>query len=418
MADATVTPTAPTQATPAAPEVAGKPAPGTPEMAAYWAKQAAKAKLADDTAAADGLAAARAEGEPKTVESTAVEPTGRERGRDGKFKPKGKTADGKQAAKAPVEETSDAGDAGESGGDDASAEPAELEGRTEVPVPGGLSAARKLVRDGDIAKALELIGLHPDKLESKQWGAFRQREKAAVERERSAVAKEEQLKSIARELNQKYSNFEQARAAYEAEDWDEAFKLAFNEDANAYQRKRVSAMTTKDPKVAQLEKELRALKAQREEDTRKQAEQHTEAERQQARAAHKVNLSKEMADCGDPRFERAAKKPAFIQKIFDIQERNFDGRTTLDAIEAAEQAWEELYEGVAGESSPTTAVPVSKPAGTAKTPVRQAAKAATTLNPHEAAEAAPAPKLEPGSKELRDYYARKAELAMLNGEAG
>ena len=117
----------------------------------------------------------------------------------------------------------------------------------------------------------------------------------------------------------------------------------------------------------------------------------------------------------DERFAKAAKKPAFVQKVFDILEQNYDDTTrqTIDPVEAAEKAWEELYEGVAGETSATTAPSVSRSAGAAKTPVRQAAKATTTLNPHEASEASPAHRLKPGSPELRAFYARKAELAML-----
>lgn len=408
MSDATANPSTPAQTTPASDAPAGaKPAPGTPALIEHYIKIAAKARLADDKAALDGLAAAKAGDEPAEVTESAE---GRERGKDGKFKPKpGKPAKlaaeakpaEKQTTEAPIEEA-----------------PTEEPAQESPHIGAGLGNARKLVREGNIAKALELIGLHPEKLEGKQWGAFRQREKEAVEAERRASAKEQQLAHVARQLHEQYSRFEQARKAYEAEDYDGAFKLAFNEDANDYQRKRVAAMTTKDPKVAQLERELREFKAQRAQEEQRRQDQHAEAERAQAQQSYKSKLSEELGDMDDGRFARVAKRPAFIQKVFDIQKQHWNDRTgeTIDTIEAAELAWEELYEGVAGEPSTTAASPASKPAGTATTPVRQAAKSATTLNQREAAEAAPAPKLAPGSPELRDYYARKAQLA-LNGEA-
>lgn len=405
MSDAPATPTSSTQTTPAA-EVAkpAKPPPGSPQLADFYANQAAKARLADIQSAQDGMEAARAGDDTKPVESTTVEPTGRERGKDGKFKPKA----GAEAKPAEVP----AEDPGE-----ATEEPGELEQPEPIAASGGLGQARKLIRQGYIAKALELIGLHPEKLAGSQWGAFRQREAAAVERERAASAKEQELKNLARELHGRYSKYDQARAALESEDWDTAFKLAFDMDANDYQRKRVSAMTTKDPKVAQLEKRLREFE-QKQADDQKQAEtRRANEEREASKQNYKAGLSKDLADSGDPRFSRAANKRAFIDKIFDIQEKHYDGRNTLDLIEAAEQAWEELYEGVAGETSPSTAVPVSAPTGKVKPVPKVAHKAATTLNPHEAAEAAPRPKLIPGSKEMRDFYARQAELAQLNGEA-
>ena len=185
-------------------------------------------------------------------------------------------------------------------------------------------------------------------------------------------------------------------------------------------RKRVHAMhnKTKDPEVIKLRKELEALRADKQtEEQRRQQIQH-QHERADARKSYLAKVGTELSEMDDARIALVAAKPAFIQKVFDIQEQNWNEQTqsTLDTIEAAELAWEELYEGVAGETSATAAPSVSRSTGTTKTPARQVAKATTTLNPHEASEASPAHKLKPGSAELRMFYVNKAKLALLGSD--
>lgn len=393
--------------TTAAPTAASeaKPPAGSRELAEFHAKRATAARLEEVKAAADGMEAAKA-GDAPAEDAKADGP--RERGKDGKFK-KGQKAEAK-----PKDDTSTPA------GDEQEAPAVEAES-TQASDPGaagaGIGRARKLVKEGNIAAALELIGLHPEKLEGKQWGAFRQREKAAADAERKAAEKEQGLANIARQLQQQYGAYDDARKAYEAEDYDTAFKLWTGETPDDFTRKRVHAMhtKTKDPEVLKLRKELEALRQEKQTEAERMAQARQQQERAQARETYQKTLASELAEMDDPRFVRVAQKPAFIKRVFDIQEQHWNERTqeTIDTVEAAELAWEELYEGVAGETSGTTAQSVSKATGPSQKPVRQGAKASTTLNPHEASEASPAHKLKPGSPELRAFYARRAELALL-----
>ncbi len=390
-----------------APATNGKPAPGTRELAEHYAKQAIIARNQDVAEAQAGMDAARAEGDTPVEETPAEGETGRERGTDGKFKPKG-AKDAKQATAPKVAKAAEA-----------EADTPDVEAAHDAGgAPGaGIGSARKLVREGNIAGALALIGLHPDKLEGKQWGAFRQREKAAADAERKAIEQTERLKGIHQQLIQHYGAYDEARKAYEAEDYDAAFKIWTGESPDDFTRKRIHAMhsKTKDPEVIKLRKELEALRTEKQTDEQRRAEANAKQAREEARTSYRNQLAEQLTELDDPRFARVAKKQAFINRVFDIQEQHWNERaqTTIDTVEAAELAWEELYEGVAGETSATAAPSVSRSAGTTKTPVRQAAKATTTLNPHEASEASPAHKLKPGSPELRAFYARKAELAAI-----
>ncbi len=382
-------PTAATEAT------STKPAAGSPELIAYHAKEAAKSALADAQAAASAEASAKGEvGEAEAA---------KERGPDGKFLPK-KGAETK-AKEAPKE---------------APAEPSEEPEKPEPIAAGGLGQARKLVREGNIAKALELIGLSPEKLEGRQWGAFRQRERAAAERERQAMARTQEIDHVANQLAQKYERFERGMKAFQSEDYDEAIRLVFNADANEIARKRVHAMQTKDPEVVALKKMIQERDQRDAERERVALVERERAELAQKQRAYVQALPDKILELGDERFAAVANKRAFVRTIFNAQYEAHHAGTPLSLAEAAEQAWEDLYDGVAGEVQPrtTVAATTSKATGATKNPVRQAAKATTSLNTREAAEAAPATKLQPGSPELLAYYARKAELDALGLNTG
>ena len=254
----------PTAAPTAATESNGKPAPGTRELAEFYAKKAVVARNADVAAAQEGMEAARAEGDAPAEETPAEPAEGRERGKDGKFKPKG-AKDAKQAKPKPADATVGEG-AGQDAGAAAVVAPDGDAARESGDAPtGGLSQARKLVSKGDIAAALKLIGLHPEKLEGKQWGAFRQREKAAQDAIRHAEQMQQELRQIHAGLERKYGAIDEARKLYEAEDYDAAFKIWTGESPDDFQRKRIHAMHTKakDPEVVKLRKELEALRVEK-----------------------------------------------------------------------------------------------------------------------------------------------------------
>jgi hypothetical protein len=110
--------------------------------------------------------------------------------------------------------------------------------------------------------------------------------------------------------------------------------------------------------------------------------------------------------------------------MWGIQAQHYDeaSDSTLPALEAAELAlekleeehseWAKVFGGVSAPSNePATLARNQATPGPGGTQARRAAKAVTSLNPAEAAEAAPSTKLK--GKDLIEYYARKAKVEEL-----
>src|SRR5262245_33175955 len=192
MSDAPAPTAAPTPA-PAAEPLAGAPEPPRKDRSAALIEKAVKAqKRMDAERAAKDLgeeteSAGPKERDPKT----------------GQFL--------KSGAKPKAETRADAGP----GGAHNPAEPGATPGPAtkkpvedpEKPGPSADSKARRLVREGKLAEAMQTIGLDPSKLESPKWAAWRKENdraaaaisesRAQVERERAEVRQEAQ--SIVRE---------------------------------------------------------------------------------------------------------------------------------------------------------------------------------------------------------------------------
>lgn len=303
------------------------------------------------------------------------------------------------------------------------AEPAE----TEKPGPSADSKARRLVREGKIAEAMQTIGLDPSKLESPKWAAWRknnEQQARAIADSRAEVERSRaEMQSTARELVTSLQPFIKAKAAFDSEDYEEAFQLAFGIDLNSFQRKALGKLASpgvgKDPVIAELRKEISELKTQRQQER----EQLTRAQQEQAvrenQQRYWANLTSELQGSDDPRISKAAERQQFVRAVFDIQRQHYDRDTdsTLPAHEAAELAierieaeyseWGQVFGGASASSDETaTRARIPAATGPSGTSARKTAKAVTTLNPSEAAEAAPATKLK--GKALIEKYARMA----------
>lgn len=354
-------------------------------------------------------------------------------GRDpetGKFLPAGaKPKPAKPKAKAEPSLRADAGPAGahNPGEPGATPGPATEEPADDKPGPSADSKARRLVREGKIAEAMKTIGLDPSRLESPKWAAWRKHNEkvaAGIAQAQDQVARERaEVQETARGLVQSLQPFIQARQAFEKEDYEEAFRLAFGTDLNSFQRRALQKMANPgagaDPAVVALRKELADLRAERQQEREQMTQAQREADRQnRIREMWGANVAA-LADSGDPRMEKLSRNGKFMRMVWDIQAENYDRDTdsTSTPLEAAELALERLEAeraefsevfGGAPASSDEHATRTRNPAATGPsgTSARRTARAVTTLNPSEAAEAAPATKLK--GKALIEYYAKKA----------
>lgn len=112
-------------------------------------------------------------------------------------------------------------------------------------------------------------------INSKQWVAYRH-EKAKQRAEHEQ--RQEQLRAIARGLQDQYGPMHEARELYQKGEVEAALKLAFGDDWNTATRKALKQYHDRDPRIEALQAEVERMKAEKVE--REQAERE-QAERQQ-----------------------------------------------------------------------------------------------------------------------------------------
>lgn len=347
--------------------------------------------------AADAIAAEDAE----EAEASAVAAKA-ERGADGKFK---------------------AAEPGEKKAEGDAAEPAKPKAKPEEAGPAGsLTKVRRLWADGNIEEAVKIafgVDASELKLNSKQWTEFNHKARAAKQEARANHEAANQKLQQASQIAQQFVPVIQARQAYAAGDYENAFRLAFGESANDFQRKMIAQIAGggKDPatdaRVARLEAQLHAEQVER-----ARMAQLTEQQRyQQAVETHVKEITDELTESGDDRFERVASKRPFLEKVLAIQREHWNGKHTLPAVEAAELAWDELYgdllearserggdrSSVAERGRTRVTSERGGSAGSRKT----SAKAGTNLRHSQAAEAAPEEEM--SGDDLLAHFIRKAK---------
>lgn len=290
-----------------------------------------------------------------------------------------------------------------------------------------LAKARFHLQHGNVAKAIEAAfgeldgaAMANDVREalarklgvgSKQWEEIRKFEQSA---RRKVAAREQELGAVVERLKAEYAPLHQARRAYEAGDYDAAFKAAFGEDAADYQRKIISQRVGKNPEIEKLRAELETERAERTNRERAAEQTRLEAEEAAAVAGYIQDLGGQLAASEDPAVRKYAARPAFVQRVFAIQRANYNAQTntTIPVHIAAEAARDEILKSLQQwqvDDEPTGALPANAARASAppvKPPVAKAPARALTQS--RAAEANGKPNKET-SAQVRERHQRLME---------
>jgi len=246
---------------------------------------------------------------------------------------------------------------------------------------------------------------------SKQWEEIRKYEQGA---KRKLAAREQELSGVVERLKAEYAPLHQARAAYEAGDYDAAFKAAFGEDAADYQRKIISQRVGKNPEIEKLRAELEERDKRIAAKEREQAEARAAAEQAEAQRAYMSEMQGQLVKSEDPEIAAYATKPQFIQRCFAVMQRVYQTQGVeadlADVVEyvranqvsvAEARSWAPAATaGAAPANAVRASAPPEKPPA-AKAPAR-------ALKQSQAAEATGKPRKET-SAEVRERYRRMME---------
>lgn len=289
--------------------------------------------------------------------------------------------------------------------------------------------AKYYLRHGDVAKAInaafgDLKSIEaslPDGVRealarklgvnSAQWERIRKHEQST---KRAFQEREQQLSGIISNLQQEYAPLHHARQAYQAGDYETAFRAAFGEDATDFQRKVIGQRVGKNPEIEKLRAELEQERAQQRHWAEQARQQQAEAEQQQAVHSYLGTITEELAQSDDTAIRKYSSRPAFVHRVFEIQRSTYDARsnTAIPLTVAAEHARDEalnlvkswqveddVTSGIAAPAARASVQPVKPPA--AKGPAR-------SLKQSGAAEATGAPR-KLTSAEVREKYQRMME---------
>lgn len=291
-----------------------------------------------------------------------------------------------------------------------------------------LAKARFHLQHGDVALAIDAAfgDLKADGLSdgvrealarklgvsSRQWEQVRRFEQ---ESKRKLGAREQELSGIVERLKAEYAPYHNARKAYEAGDYDAAFKAAFGEDAADYQRKVIGQRVGKNPEVEKLRADLEAERAERNAAAQREQAAREQAEQQQQQLEYMRGMQAELIAHPDPEVAAYATKGPFIRRVFDVLQREYH-RTgelppLLDVVEHVRHNNVSVAEARAWAPVATTPVLATVSAAQASAPPAKppVAKApARALTQSRAAEATGKPRKET-SAEIRERYQRQME---------
>jgi hypothetical protein len=153
--------------------------------------------------------------------------------------------------------------------------------------------------------------------------------------------------------------------------------------------------------------------AMRAEQERLQAE-HSQLRYQQAQQAWIADISTELKAV--PQFEKVAVKPAFIQRVFAIQQQAYNPKTqtTIDTIEAAEIVWDDLYgDVVAPPAARAQAGSTQVPRANGNNPAQAATTTLRHTQPTEAAPDLNGPWTPETQEKILERYTRMARSEQL-----
>lgn len=231
----------------------------------------------------------------------------------------------------------------------------------ESTAAGTLGKARRLFDEGDVDGALALaLGTTVDKidgakLQSKHFKALVNRERAAQSAVAAAEAKAAEQVTQVRQAAQSLLPMIKAAQAYEAGDLEAFVKHATGDSLESFQMKvlekfKAGTLPAQAPRQDPvLLARLNALEVERAAERAASARLTEENKRLQTEQSAKRwndEVAAELA--GVPQFAAIAKKPSFVKRVQEVQRSNYNPRTqmTLDAVDAAQIVWDELYEGV------------------------------------------------------------------------
>lgn len=220
--------------------------------------------------------------------------------------------------------------------------------------------AKARLRHGDVDKAIRLAfgdlkaeefdqiretltrKLEPN---SKRWAELRRHE---AETKRTLEQRLAQLRQSAETLERTHAPLVQARKAMKEGRRAEAFKLAFGEDINDFQRAALREELSADAGTSRMQNELATLKRELEEikGGKVQPQEDPQREAQEQRAAEsrgKDNIYKSLQQSEDADVRNFGRKAAFVNRVWEIRLQHFDAasRTTIPLQLAAEIARDE-----------------------------------------------------------------------------
>lgn len=274
---------------------------------------------------------------------------------------------------------------------------------------------REMIDAGDVDGAFEAaFGQKPSDfgINSKRWEEWRK----ANKRTKQGLAEYHQkLSGAATQLTQEFKPLIEARKLAEAGDAAGAIKAAFGWDASEFNKLLIRSMhgqAQRDPAVDKLERELQAMRAERQQERDQYQAQLQQQELAKQQADYKKTITGEIAESGDPQLERFAKKPNFIEHVLTILRQHYDhgSRTTIPVVEAADMARQAILDefgDVFGESRDADESAASVRGGSI--PAKAAGKPAKTLSQRGAAEASAPLKngKQMSADELADYFAEQ-----------
>jgi hypothetical protein len=301
------------------------------------------------------------------------------------------------------------------------AEPAKDEPKES---PGSLAKIRRLYNEGKITEALEAAGIPIDKVEptTKAWKAVKRQVLEA--RTEVATAKAEAASHVAQAKTAlgQVMPFVEGAQAYLAGDFAKFLQLTTGDTPETFQRKLIAQLHEtpgqSDPKLVQEIEKLKRERAEeraamRAEQERLQAE-HSQLRYQQAQQAWIADISTELKAV--PQFEKVAVKPAFIQRVFAVQQQAYNPKTqtTIDTIEAAEMVWDDLYgDVVAPPAARAQAGSTQVPRANGNNPAQAATTTLRHTQPTEAAPDLNGPWTPETQEKILERYTRMARSEQL-----
>lgn len=295
---------------------------------------------------------------------------------------------------------------------------------------GALGKARRLFNEGDVDGALKLVlgveakDLNEVQLKSRHFKALVAREKAAAKAVQDARTEADTREANVRDVATKLMPMVQAVQAYHKGDFEGFVKMATGDSLESFQRKVIAQLQQTPAGKAEVPPELlaRLTQLENERKTEKAEAARIKAENdaikaQQAEAKWVGEIADELSK--DERFTKVATKKAFLTKVLETQKRHFNPNTqmTVDAIEAAEEVWDELYGDVI-DTPPKTAATAAKVASTGRGGSNGASGRKTTTNvnhsvPTEAAPVDEGPWTPEKQEKILQYWARKGQSEQL-----